>query len=273
MDYLAFHFLASASWQEILLAQLEQLPFNGFEERPSELVAYLSVTEDRPAVREELRLIAEDLGVEWHIEQIADQNWNAEWEKAFQPIQVGNFVGVRAEFHPPFTLVDYELLIHPRMAFGTGHHATTYLMMEKMESLEWSGKSVFDYGCGTGILAILARLLGAGYIDAVDIELQAYQNTLVNLEANDVSGIQVIHGDLSAVPNILYDIILANINRNVILASLPALYDRLGTDAQLLLSGILEKDREQVISRAADLGLRLIDQCERSGWLLIHLAK
>ncbi len=273
MDFIAFHFIATVAEQEILLARLQYSPFNGFEERSDRLIAYLSIENDKAEFREELQLLLQELGVSLETEEVAGQNWNAQWEASFQPIQVNDFVGVRAEFHPPFDGVQHELLIHPRMAFGTGHHATTYLMMERMARLDWAGQAVFDYGCGTGILAILAKKLGAELIDAVDIEEEAFANTLVNMKANQVDDISVFHGDLNAVPMRVYDIILANINRNVILASLPALYERLGAGAHLLLSGVLEKDREQVISRSIELGLELLDQAERSGWMMIHLRK
>lgn len=273
MDFVAFHFQVEGADRELLLAHLEEFPFNGFEERPETLVAYLPAAADHPALREHLHQLTVSLDISWEESSIKDQNWNARWEAAFEPIRVGDFVGVRAEFHPHFDGVAHELLIHPRMAFGTGHHATTYLMMERMATLNWENTSVFDFGCGTGILAILAKKLGAGRVDAVDIEAPAYENTLVNMAANATTAIQVYLGDLDAVPPTQYDHILANINRNVILATLPALYERLLSGGNLLVSGILQEDTQLVLHRGQETGFSLIDTQERQGWMMIHFQR
>ena len=188
-------------------------------------------------------------------------------------MRVGDFVGVRAEFHPPFEGVQFDLMIHPRMAFGTGHHATTFLMMERMEQLDMTRGKVFDYGCGTGILAILAKKLGATDIDAVDIELAATENTLVNMQANNVDGIDIYTGTLDVVPPTTYQIILANINRNVILASLEALYQRIEKGGDLLVSGILLKDQHKVEEAAALHGWQLLDSRSKDGWLMFHFRR
>lgn len=159
------------------------------------------------------------------------------------------------------------------MAFGTGHHATTYLVMERMRELDFRGRSVFDYGCGTGILAILARMLGAEPITAVDIEEAATENTLVNMQANQVEEIEVFTGDLNAVPETKSNIILANINRNVILSSLGALYARMAAGGDLLVSGILQQDQELVDQQAEKDGWQKVLTRTKDGWLLLHYRK
>lgn len=273
-DYWIYSFgLAAGESRDILLSQLTLLPFNGFEEKDEALLAYLPQVEATEENNSQVEILAAAANCSYERTFLADQNWNDQWESAFQPVRVGDFVGVRAEFHPPFEGVEHELLIHPRMAFGTGHHATTYLVMERMSELEWTNKIVFDYGCGTGILAILAKRLGAGPIDAVDIEAAATENTEVNMAVNKVDGIRIFTGDLNVVPPREFDIILANINRNVILASLGALYQRCTAVGDLLISGILLQDEEKVETVAIQEGWQRLVRREREGWLMIHYQK
>ena len=269
--YWAYHFSVIKEDRKLALIQaLEALPFNGFEETLDEVIAYVASEAVDDQFTGTLQKITATDNLSFTRQFIAGQNWNAQWEAAFHPVQVGQFVGVRAEFHPAFVDVTYDLVIHPRMAFGTGHHATTYLMMAQMEHLQFGGKAVFDYGCGTGILAILARKLGATVLDAVDIEAAATENTLVNMQANEVDGIDLYTGMLDAVPPTRYDIILANINRNVILASLAALYDRIKPGGDLLVSGILEQDREKIENAAAEAGWKLQLLEQKDGWLMFY---
>lgn len=221
---------------EVLIAWLGELPFDTLEEEDGGLSAYLPTSHWDGQVQKEIQRLADEYAFVWEATVIPPQNWNELWESNFQPILVHDFVGVRAEFHPVFSGVEHELVIQPRMAFGTGHHQTTWMMMEAMRGLEFKGKGVFDYGCGTGILAILAGKLGATEIHAVDIEEESFLNTLQNAERNGVD-LQVWHGILEEVPVTQYDVVLANINRNVLLDTLPALTKRLTDGAVLLLSG------------------------------------
>lgn len=272
--YWAYRFnIIGQEQQEALVQSLDHLPFNGFEETLDEVVAYVDASLVDDGFQANIDALAADHATTFKREFIPGQNWNAQWEAAFQPVRVNDFVGVRAEFHPPFEEVRFDLLIHPRMAFGTGHHATTYLMMERMELLAFAGRSVFDFGCGTGILAILAEKLGATAIDAVDIEEAATENTLVNMQANSVEGINIYTGTLDVMPPTTYEIILANINRNVILASLAALYQRIEIGGDLLVSGILLQDQEKVETAAADSGWQLIDTQAKDGWLMFHFKR
>jgi ribosomal protein L11 methyltransferase len=268
--YWAYFFEVIGDEREELIEQLNTLPVLGFEEKTKEVLAYIDVEELTEEVVARIAILADLHHCGYHREFIAGQNWNEQWEASFKPVQVGTFVGIRAEFHPPFDDVEHELTIHPRMAFGTGHHATTYLVMERMQELDFTHKSVFDYGCGTGILAILASKLGAQPITAVDIEEAATENTLVNMAANHVVGIEVFTGDINAVPPTKNEVILANINRNVILSSLDALYARTVAGGDLLVSGILQQDQALVDQKAVEEGWQKVLTRERDGWLLLH---
>ena len=269
-DYKAIVFEITGEKRELLLAMIGDWPFNGFEEQEKNLIAYIAEAKQAPSFYDDVNAICHQFDCKWSELQIPYQNWNTQWESSFKPVKVGNFVGVRADFHPPFSDVTHELVIHPRMAFGTGHHATTYLVMERMNDLIIKDKTVFDYGCGTGILSVLASMLNAAQIDAVDIEEEATANTLVNMDANNVSGIELFTGDINAVPKKRYQIILANINRNVILNTLEALYERSCQGGDLLISGILKRDRELVEKEANRCGFNQVLVREREGWLMLH---
>lgn len=269
-DYKAIVFGIKGEKRALLLAMIGDWPFNGFEEQEESLVAYIAEAKLASSFYDDVKLVCKQFDCKWSELLIPYQNWNTQWESSFKPVKVGQFVGVRADFHPPFSAVTHELVIHPRMAFGTGHHATTYLVMERMKDLAIEGKSVFDYGCGTGILAVLASMLKAAEIDAVDIEEEATANTLVNMAANKVTGINLFTGDISTVPKRRYEIILANINRNVILNTLEALYERSSQGGNLLISGILKRDRELVEKEAERCGFKPVLVREREGWLMLH---
>lgn len=269
MDYYAFYFSTDPGSEEALLGLLSGFPFESFEEPESgSLVAYLPASVSPEQLKSELKRLGELIPFDLRIELIEAQNWNEVWESNFPPIQVGNFCGIRAEFHPPFgNLVKHELCIQPRMAFGTGHHETTFMMIEIMEELPLKGKNVLDYGSGTGILAILAHRLGAGRIDALEIEPIACENAADNCRANHAETIDVIEGTLERVMGRHYDIILANINRHVLLDSFAPLYEMLPIGGHLLISGILSADRD-IVSQALELtGFQVETVRERGQWL------
>lgn len=272
MPYYRYQITSAPDLQEVLLAWLTELPFEAFEEQPEQLIAFLPPASDPNEIDQELQELAQQLPFTFSREVLPDQNWNEEWERNFQPVQVGDFCGIRAEFHPPFSGVRYELVIQPKMAFGTGHHETTYMMVAHMESIDFKGKRVLDYGCGTGILAILALQLGAKEADAVDIEAASVENSNENALRNGVAAhMHIYEGTLEAVPPSQYDIILANINRNVILDSFPSLFAKLNRDGILLISGILRSDREQVFTAAAQHGFKIDSYTERGEWLAARL--
>lgn len=273
MDYYQYLVTNDSSMTEILIAMFSQQPFDTFEETPEGFGAYIPASQHDEQVVHYVKELQQQFDFQYALQHIPAQNWNAVWESNFQPILVDEFCGIRADFHPPLPRVQHELVINPKLAFGTGHHETTWMMMKMMQRLKWADKHVFDYGCGTGILAILAAKLGATSIDAVDIEVPAYENTIENIDINQVRGITPYCGTLDSVPFKIYDVILANINRHVILDSLAALYQRLRSDGRLVISGILKTDEELILAAAAECGWQWIEQLERGEWICLVFKK
>lgn len=259
--------------REPLQAFLTDGPFTAFMDTDVGFDAW-SLAQDRPQAEAQLRHWQQTLMYRWEAEFLPNQNWNAQWEQSFQAVEVGQFVRIRANFHPRKPGFAHELLIEPRMAFGTGHHATTYLMIELMEQVGWANKRVIDFGSGTGVLAILAAQLGADPVLAVDIEAAAVENTHENAAANGVD-VQVFQGDLSALPlsGQPADIILANINRNVILGTLDTLYEQLRLEGSLFISGILNQDGDRLRERLQQSQFKVVSERERAGWLAWHVRK
>jgi ribosomal protein L11 methyltransferase len=258
---------------EVLTALLSALPFDVFEETPTGLKAYIAEKDVTSEIDIQLSEWGGEQGFQFEKVFIPYQNWNAVWESNFEPIRVDDFVAVRADFHPNTEGVKFDLVINPQMAFGTGHHETTYMMMQMMEHLDFGGKKVLDYGCGTGILAILASKLKANTIEAVDIELPSYENTIENAAINDVHNIIPFHGDLYTIQSRNFDVILANINRNIIMQSLSDLKKMLNTEGVILISGFLNVD-EKVIKKAAQNKRMKVEKILRNGnWLCMMLRK
>lgn len=274
MDTWQFFFPGSTERTELLLAWLADFPFDAFQETAEGLYAYLPSEDDPQEIEARLAQLPDEAGLPFQRELLPARNWNEVWEGNFSPVAVGEFCGIRATFHPPFANVRHELVIQPKMAFGTGHHETTFMMVGLMENLPFQDSEVLDFGCGTGILAILAARLGAKSVDAVDIEEAAVENTLENAGVNQTEGqLRVFHGDLDAVPFRQYDIQLANINRNVILEAFPALYQRLREGGTLLISGILDADRELVFAAAQQAGFHINLFTGKGNWIAANLSR
>jgi ribosomal protein L11 methyltransferase len=263
---------------EILTAVLGELPFDTFEETATGLKAYIPEKDLTETVDKELIELSEAFDFTFDKTFIPYQNWNAVWESNFQPIQVDDFVAVRADFHPDTEGVEFDLIVNPKMAFGTGHHETTYMMMQHMRSIDFKEKKVLDYGCGTGILAILASKLGARELEAVDIEEPSYENTLENCAINHVNNVTAICGILDDVPSHDFDIILANINRNIIIDSLDDLKSRIknrhkpsDTEGVLLISGFLKIDENNILQATNYAGFKHQKTMQRGNWLSMLL--
>lgn len=225
--------------RDILIAQLSELGFDGFEEIPGNLAAYGSVDSIRKSEVEDLLTVA---GVGYRKQIIQPQNWNAIWESSFEPVVIGQFCRIHAHFHPAETGYAHQISITPKMSFGTGHHATTRMMILMMEGLAFSGKKVLDFGAGTGVLAILAEKLGAAAVLAIENDPGAVENARENVAVNACQQVEVREGSLETAQNQTFDIVLANINRNILVSHAAALAKSVAAGGVLVLSGILAED-------------------------------
>lgn len=246
---------------EMLVAELAELPFESFVPEQGTLRAYIprmALADCMPASE----AVLARYGVSGRYIALEDENWNAAWEASFSPVRVGDRLCIRAPFHAP-SGCELEAIVTPRMAFGSGHHATTVLMAAELLEMPLAGRRGLDLGTGTGVLAIVATLGGALSVDAVDIDEWAVSNALENISENKMTErISVLQGDISAVCSKKYDFIAANINRNILLKYLPALMEMLTPGGDLLLSGFLLEDVAQIPLEGA---VRV-----RDGWALIH---
>ncbi|GGD56200.1 50S ribosomal protein L11 methyltransferase [Muriicola marianensis] len=255
--------------RDILLAELSALPFESFEETENGLKAYVRKTDWREELLKEVHLLenpAFEVSYRW--QEIPPENWNERWETHFEPIEIDERCRVRAPFHIQKD-VQFDILIEPKMSFGTGHHATTHMMLEFLLDMDLAGKTVLDMGCGTAVLAILASMKGASEIDAVDIDPWSYENALENAEKNGQERIRVYQGDSSAIPQKKYDLILANINRNVLIDDIPVYVDHLEAGGCLLLSGFYDNDLKSITAHCNAHGLKLDNKKERNSWVAV----
>ena len=271
--YYQFQIHTQPELSEIILAYLQDLPFESYEETDNGWNAYVPADQYSVDFDVLLERLKEKISFEFQKNTIPDQNWNAVWESNFDPIIIDDFCGIRADFHAPIPQVEQEIIINPKMAFGTGHHETTDMVIRQMRTLAFNDAKVLDYGCGTGILAILASRLGAREVVGVEIERPAVENALENIKTNQVSNVKIIAGTLEQVREIGFDIILANINRNVILASLPALYSQLNQNGTLIVSGLMKQDRRMLLEQADQQGFIPINEREKNQWICIAFMK
>ncbi len=267
-------------WRDVLMTELADIGYDSFEEGPDdpkgggELRGYVrSDRFDAGALRQLLALRDPHVQVSWQEREIPDRNWNAEWERSFQPVEVGHDVRIRADFHPAAEGFTHELIITPRMAFGTGHHATTRMMVQAMLDLVIREKEICDLGCGTGVLAILAERMGARHCDAFDIDPAAVDNARANVERNGCVHVVCATGVADALVGRSYDVILANIERNVLLDAMPLLSAAMKPGAALLLSGFVVTDRHMLAQRAREHGLELAERMNEGDWALLGCRK
>lgn len=273
MDYYQYSIATDPTQNEILIALMSHLPFDTFEEVETGFNAFLPDKGDEAEVDAELKTLQQSFNFQFEKTHIPGQNWNEIWETNFHPVIVGNFCGIRADFHEPLVGMEHELGINPKMAFGTGHHETTFSVIEIMQGIPFQGKNVLDYGCGTGVLAILASRLGAANIEAVDIEVESYRNTLDNSVANGAQNVQAFHGILSDVPGNDFDVILANINRNVILESLVPLSNLLKPGGILVVSGFVLDDEQLMTDALQQHGFNILETRRKNNWLAMKTQK
>lgn len=248
-------------------------PYESFVETTNGLQAYVKESEYDPRWLA-ATVQAFPLPLKYEVKPMEDRDWNAEWEKSHEAVLVkydGGSVWVRAPFHPHRTDVDYEVIIEPKMSFGTAHHPTTYMMLSYVAELDVVGKRVLDMGCGTAVLAILAKLRGAAYVEGVDVDEWAYRNAQENAAANGVDLLLRL-GDAGTLQG-RFDVVIANINRNILLADMERYAAVLNPGGTLLLSGFYEADEGVLIAKANTLGMTLKGKKNRDGWSALQLVK
>ncbi|MFN3755506.1 MAG: 50S ribosomal protein L11 methyltransferase [Flavobacterium sp.] len=273
--YLAYHFKISPSipGNEILIAELGEKPFESFEENENGVIAYIQGQFHEEGLIDDLNILESiEFEVSYHVESIEQVNWNEEWEKNFDPIDVEGVCHVRAPFHPK-TAAQFNIIIEPKMSFGTGHHETTHMMIQHILDVEVANKSTLDMGCGTAILAILAEMKGAKPIDAIDIDQWCYLNSIENVERNACKNIQVFEGDASLLIEQKYDVIIANINRNILLNDMNSYVNCLNQNGLLFLSGFYSEDVTSIDECCSNLGLHLEKQLEKNNWVALRYRK
>lgn len=266
--YLGFHFSVEPKelGSEILVAELGELPFESFIDSETGIVAYIQKQFWTENILDDLHILSSpEFQVSYTIEEIDQVNWNEEWEKNFEAIEVDGICHVRAPFHPK-TNAKYDIVIEPKMSFGTGHHETTHMMIQHLLETDVTKKKTLDMGCGTAILAILAEMKGAQPIDAIDIDNWCYLNSIENAERNNCNQITVYEGDAELLKGKKYDLIIANINRNILLNDMQTYVDCLNKEGILLLSGFYNEDIPFIDASSTEKGLTFVKKLERNNW-------
>ncbi|SDH79868.1 50S ribosomal protein L11 methyltransferase [Winogradskyella thalassocola] len=253
---------------EILIAELGYAGFESFVENEEGVIAYIQKEEWNDNILDGIYILSSDeFKIDYTFEDIEQTNWNEEWEKNFNPIVVDDVVSVRAPFHEKRDDVKYDLIIEPKMSFGTGHHETTHMMIQHILQNDFKDKSVLDMGCGTGVLAILAEKVGATKLDAIDIDNWCYLNSLENVERNDCKNISVYEGDVMLLNGKKYDSIIANINRNILLADISEYANCLNENGSLFLSGFYEQDIPIIEAECNKQMLKLTKTLQKGQWV------
>ncbi|TGD59043.1 50S ribosomal protein L11 methyltransferase [Flavobacterium humi] len=267
--YIGYHFSVEPKepGSEILIAELGEKPFESFIETETGFSAFIQKqlwTED---ILNDIYILGSDeFKISYTMEEIEQVNWNEEWEKNFEPIDVDGMCHVRAPFHPK-TNAQYDIIIEPKMSFGTGHHETTHMMIQHLLENDVTGMKTLDMGCGTAILAILAEMKGAQPIDAIDIDNWCYLNSIENAQRNNCSHISVYEGDAALLKGKKYDLIIANINRNILLNDMQAYVDCLNEKGTILFSGFYEEDIPFIDASCTEKGLTFVKKLQRNNWV------
>jgi ribosomal protein L11 methyltransferase len=264
-----------ATISEILVAGLAEIGYESFVDLDNGLQAYIRMDQfDEKLIYSFDIMNNTDYRITIKHKKIQEENWNETWEKNyFEPIIIEDECVVRSSFHPEFPDIRYQITIDPKMAFGTGHHETTSLIIKEILEMEFEGRKVADFGCGTGILAILAAMRGANNITAVDIDEWSYNNTIENIKINNCSYIKVLLGNVSVVKNEKFDVVFANINKNVLLGEMHDYANCMNKGSILLLSGFYQSDSEDIDKKCRENGLLLLKQNVKNNWTLLKYSK
>ena len=269
--YIGYYFKAQPLQPavEILIAELGYAGFESFVETEDGVTAYIQKEECNENILDDIQILnSEEFQISYTFDEIAQTNWNAEWEKNFNPIVVDDLCAVRAPFHDKFD-TKYDIIIEPKMSFGTGHHETTHMMIQHILHHDFTNKTVLDMGCGTGVLAILAEMKGANKVDAIDIDNWCYINSLENVERNTCHKITVLEGDAKLLIGRSYDIIIANINRNILLNDLERYTASLNKNGVLFLSGFYESDMPKIEEACSNYMLKFKEKLKRNNWVAL----
>lgn len=275
MNYIEYQFdiQPKEPFGEILTAFLADLEFESFVETDNGISAYVRTDLDDESGVQQIIDDLKDVTIRYTKKEIIQQNWNEEWESNFHPILVADQCYIRAEFHESKPEIPYEVIIQPKMSFGTGHHETTHLMVEYILETEFEAKDVLDMGCGTSILGILAKMKGANYVEAIDFDQWAVDNSIENAERNKVE-LNIKLGDSSSLGGKEFDIILANINKNVLMRDIPNYVKNLNfAEGELILSGLMTQDFDDIKSLCESLGLKFINKKQRNEWIALKFIK
>ncbi len=276
MNYIEVNFTLNPiqPYTEILIAELSDLPFDSFVETDTGLLAYVPAKYFNVEELKLLEFIQQNKAeVNFTIKEIETENWNKKWESNFPPVFVNEKCTIRAPFHQKQKEIEFDILVSPKMAFGTGHHQTTAQVANRLFSIDFKNKSLLDMGCGTAILAIIAQKLGANPITAIDIDEWATENAVENCALNQCDNIEILTGDASLLPGRKFDIIIANINRNILLQDMHQYADCLNNNGILLLSGFYEEDIPMLLEVAAKYGLKETHRASKDKWSILELIK
>ncbi|MGB0186345.1 MAG: 50S ribosomal protein L11 methyltransferase [Flavobacteriaceae bacterium] len=273
--YIGYHFTVTPQHPgvEILIAELGYAGFESFVEHTDGVTAYIQKKEHHSNILDDVQLLKNDaFSIQYNSEEIEQVNWNAKWEENFHPIVVDHRCTVRAPFHEK-TNAEYDIVIEPKMSFGTGHHETTHMMIQYILDTDFTEKSVLDMGCGTGVLAILAEKRGAARIDAIDIDEWCFVNSLENCERNSCQKINVLKGDVQLLKDKSYDVIIANINRNILVHDIPQYVSCLNPKGLLFLSGFYKQDIPLIQEVCVQHELGLDAQISKNDWVALKFKK
>ena len=254
---------------DILIAQLGEVGFESFVENEEGIQAYIQKEDWYGDILATVQILGDPrITVAYELREIEQENWNETWERNFNPIEVDGQCVVRAPFHKSAD-VPFDIVIEPKMSFGTGHHETTHMMLQFILDTDFEGKSVLDMGSGTGVLAILASMRGADLVTAIDIDNWCYLNAVENVERNGRSNITVLEGDSGLLDGKEYDVVLANINRNVLLGDIPVYGRCLSEKGTLILSGFYTEDIPLISEKCSEVGLKLEKSLEKNNWVAV----
>jgi len=264
----------SEVFSDIVVARLNEIEFETFLENENGVRCYIqAILFDKKKLDIELDKIKKFTKLNFNINHVAQKNWNEEWEKNFKPVQINSNCLIRSEFHNNNGNFKDEIIITPKMSFGTGHHETTFLMINELYNLDLNDKSILDMGSGTGVLSIVASKKGAKQVVGIDIDEWAFQNSIDNAKLNNTENISFLHGDINLIENQNFDIILANINRNIIEKDIEVYYDYLVKNGDLLISGFLEEDIDFIINLSVNNRFNVINKKNKGQWSMVHLRK